>query len=48
MSISESIYVAFFLLVIVFIVLFCLYLCIRLFSAALLKAENAKEVSHKN
>ena len=48
MSISESIYVAFFLLVIVFIVLFSLYLCIRLFSAVLLKAEHTNESSQKN
>ena len=43
MSILESVYVAFFLLAIVFIVLFCLYLCIRLFSTVLTKLENTSE-----
>ena len=43
MSILGSVSVAFFLLVIVFLVLFCLYLCIRLFSAVLMKLEKTSE-----
>ena len=43
MSISESVYVAFFLMVIVFIVLFFLYVSIRLFSAAIIKLEDTRK-----
>ena len=46
MSILESTYVAFFLLVIVFLVLFCLYLCIRLFSTVFVKLEQAGKFTH--
>jgi len=40
MPVSESIYVAFFLLIIVFMALFCLYLCVRLFSAIFIKLDK--------
>ena len=40
MSILESLYVAFFLMVIVFMALLGLYLCVRLFSLVLMKIEE--------
>ena len=43
MPIFESVYVAFFLLVIVFLALFSLYICIRLFSAVIVKLENTRK-----
>ena len=48
MSILESAYVAFFLLSIVFIVLFSLYLCIRVFSVALMKLETYASRTKQN
>lgn len=46
MSTIESIGIACFLMVVVFFVLFCLCFCIKIFSVALNKLENA--VNKKN
>ena len=43
MPIIESVYVAFFLLVIVFLALFCLYICVRLFSVVFIRLENMRK-----
>ena len=40
MSPNESMYVALFLIVVVFFVLFCLFLCIKLFSFAVAHLES--------
>jgi hypothetical protein len=39
MSVQDSIYVAALLIAIVFIALFCLYLCVKLFSVLFIKIE---------
>ena len=43
MSVTDSIYVAFFLMAIVFIALICLYVSLRLFSFVFVKIENARK-----
>jgi len=43
MPIFESIYVAFFLMVIVFMALLGLYLCVRLFSLVMMKMEDIEK-----
>lgn len=51
MSPNESMYVALFLIVVVFFVLFCLFLCIKLFSFAVARLESTlkgkKELAQK-
>lgn len=48
MSVIESIGVAFFLIMVVFLVLCCLWLCIRFFSFAVCKLENTLLVNNEH